>query len=205
VVYGCHTVLHPFVSVECRQRRSGTPTDPKVTIVHDLRHAHASWLLAAASGRTQSAGSFTTRRDALRAANREEQKVLAGAWHDTSLGEITFRDYVDYEWLPNNKQGEASTRAGHISYLNEHVEPHWVSRSSGLAGRGQWLISCLLRLDWPATSRRFPRPLAPSCAQLRCQLFSMSSSSDAWASGWPSTARPASSRATGTRNGEQET
>ncbi len=42
-----------------------------------------------------------TRREAHRAANREEQKVLAGSWHDSSLGDITFREYVETEWLPN--------------------------------------------------------------------------------------------------------
>lgn len=41
-------------------------------------------------GRTRSAGSFSTRREALRAANREEQKVLVGAWHDNAQGEISF-------------------------------------------------------------------------------------------------------------------
>ncbi|KRB75112.1 integrase [Nocardioides sp. Root190] len=73
-------------------------------------------------GRTRSAGSFSTRRDALRAANREEQKVLGGAWHDNTQGDITFRDYVEKEWLPN-KQVEASTRAAYISYLDKHFYP----------------------------------------------------------------------------------
>ena len=74
-------------------------------------------------GHIRSAGTFTTRRDALRAANREEQKVLAGAWHDTTLGEVTFREYVEGEWLPN-KHVEASTRAAYISYLNKHFYPY---------------------------------------------------------------------------------
>jgi integrase len=78
-------------------------------------------------GRLRSAGTFSTRRDALRAANREEQKVLAGAWHDTTLGEVTFRDYVEGEWLPN-KHVEASTRAAYISYLNKHFYPYFGHR-----------------------------------------------------------------------------
>ena len=78
-------------------------------------------------GRTRSAGSFSTRRDAQRAAQREEQKVLAGAWHDGTLGEITFRGYVETEWLPN-KQIEASTRAGYMAYLNKHFYPFFGSR-----------------------------------------------------------------------------
>ena len=48
-------------------------------------------------GHKRSAGSFATRREAQRAANREEQKVLAGSWHDSSLGDITFREYVETE------------------------------------------------------------------------------------------------------------
>jgi integrase len=78
-------------------------------------------------GRLRSAGTFSTRRDALRAANREEQKVLAGAWHDTTLGEVTFTDYVKGEWLPN-KHVEASTRAAYISYLNKHFYPYFGHR-----------------------------------------------------------------------------
>ena len=78
-------------------------------------------------GRTRSAGSFSTRRDALRAANREEQKVLAGAWHDNAQGDITFRDYVEKEWLPN-KHVEASTRAAYISYLDKHFYPFFGHR-----------------------------------------------------------------------------
>ena len=73
-------------------------------------------------GHKRSAGSFSTRREAQRAANREEQKVLAGAWHDTTLGDITFRDYVETEWLPH-KHLEASTRAAYVSYLNKHFYP----------------------------------------------------------------------------------
>ena len=79
-------------------------------------------------GRTQrSAGSISTRREALRAANREEQKVLAGSWHDSSLGDITFRDYVETEWLPN-KHVEASTRAAYASNLNKHFYPFFGDR-----------------------------------------------------------------------------
>ena len=52
-------------------------------------------------GLIRSAGSYSTRREAQRAANREEQKVFAGSWHDSSLGDVTFRDYVETEWLPH--------------------------------------------------------------------------------------------------------
>jgi integrase len=91
-------------------------------------------------GRTRSAGSFSTRREALRAANREEQKVLAGAWHDNAQGDITFRDYVEKEWLPN-KHVEASTRAAYISYLDKHFFPFF-------GHRGLNRISPSLVQDW---------------------------------------------------------
>lgn len=63
-------------------------------------------------GRERSAGSFSTRRAAERAAQREEQRVLTGAWHDATRGEITFTDYVEHEWLPN-KHLETSTLAAY--------------------------------------------------------------------------------------------
>jgi len=90
-------------------------------------------------GATRSAGSFSTRREALRAANREEQKVLAGAWHDSTHGDITFRAYVEKDWLPN-KHVEASTRAAYISYLDKHFYPFFGHRrlnkiSPSLVGR----------------------------------------------------------------------
>jgi len=78
-------------------------------------------------GHKRSAGSFSTRREAQRAANREEQKVLAGSWHDSSLGDITFREYVETEWLPN-KHVEASTRAAYVSNLDKHFYPFFGSR-----------------------------------------------------------------------------
>jgi hypothetical protein len=36
-------------------------------------------------GNKRSAGTYSSRREALRAANRDEQKVLSGSWHDGSL------------------------------------------------------------------------------------------------------------------------
>jgi integrase len=78
-------------------------------------------------GEQRSAGSFTSRREALRAANREEQKVLAGAWHDVRLGQVTFRDYVEDEWFPN-KHLEITTRAAYTSYLNSQFYPAFGDR-----------------------------------------------------------------------------
>jgi integrase len=73
-------------------------------------------------GRKRSAGTFASRRDAFRAAHREEQRVLAGAWHDARLGEVTFREYVETEWLPN-KHLEITTIAAYTSYLAKQFYP----------------------------------------------------------------------------------
>ena len=78
-------------------------------------------------GRQRSAGSFSSRREALRSANREEQRVLSGAWHDAKLGEITFRRYVEDEWFPN-KHLEVTTRAAYTSYLNKQFFPAFGDR-----------------------------------------------------------------------------
>ena len=52
-------------------------------------------------GNKRSAGTFHSRREALRSANRQEQQVLAGSRHDASQRAITFHDYVEREWLPH--------------------------------------------------------------------------------------------------------
>jgi integrase len=73
-------------------------------------------------GAVRSAGNFNSRRDALRAARREEQRVLDGTWHDARLGAITFREYVERDWLPS-KHIEASTLAAYVSNLDKHFLP----------------------------------------------------------------------------------
>ncbi len=81
-------------------------------------------------GAQRSAGAFLTRRAALRAAEREEDKVGEGRWHDTSLGAVSFREYVEKEWLPS-KHIEASTRAAYVSNLDKHFYPFFGSRPMG--------------------------------------------------------------------------
>ena len=44
-------------------------------------------------GNRRSAGTFGSRRAALRAAQREEQLVLEGRWRDRRLGEMPFADF----------------------------------------------------------------------------------------------------------------
>jgi integrase len=74
------------------------------------------------AGKQRTAGSFTTRRAAERAAVREELKVNDGHWHDPAPGKVTFRDYVQTAWLPS-RHIEPSTLAGYQSYLNRQFYP----------------------------------------------------------------------------------
>jgi integrase len=78
-------------------------------------------------GAERSAGTFRSRREALRAANREEQRVLAGSWHDASLGAVTFKTYVQRDWLPS-KHIEPTTKAAYVSNLTKHFFPYFGSR-----------------------------------------------------------------------------
>jgi integrase len=73
-------------------------------------------------GRQRSAGTFPSKRAAQRAANREEQRVLAGSWRDHALGEVRFREYVETQWLPS-KHIEPTTRAAYVSNLTKHFYP----------------------------------------------------------------------------------
>jgi hypothetical protein len=75
-------------------------------------------------GRVRSAGTFARRRDAMRAAVVEEDKVNTGAWYDASRGEITFRTYVETQWLPS-KHIEATTKAAYRSNLEYHFFPRF--------------------------------------------------------------------------------
>ncbi len=81
-------------------------------------------------GRQRSAGTFSSRRAAERAAHREEAKVREGAWHDHSRGQVTFAEYVETVWLPS-KQVETSTLAAYRSYLDKHFIPVFGRRPMG--------------------------------------------------------------------------
>ena len=81
-------------------------------------------------GRQRSAGTYSSRRAAERAANREEAKVSEGAWHDHSRGQVTFAEYVETVWLPS-KQVETSTLAAYRSYLDKHFIPVFGRRPMG--------------------------------------------------------------------------
>ncbi len=81
-------------------------------------------------GRQRSAGTYSSRRAAERAAHREEARVRDGAWHDHSRGQVTFAEYVETVWLPF-KQVETSTRAAYRSYLDKHFIPTFGRRPMG--------------------------------------------------------------------------
>ena len=78
-------------------------------------------------GRARSAGTFPSRRAALRAAQRDEQLVMEGRWRDRRLGEMLFADYVENVWFPS-KHLELSTRAGYRYNLDKHFIPFFGHR-----------------------------------------------------------------------------
>jgi len=78
-------------------------------------------------GRKRAAGSFATKREALRAAHRQEQAVLRGQWHDGTLGAVSFQEFVERDWLPS-KHIEATTRAAYVSNLDKHFFPFFGRR-----------------------------------------------------------------------------
>jgi integrase len=80
--------------------------------------------------RERSAGTYSSRRAAERAGNREEAKVRDGSWHDHSRGQVTFAEYVQTVWLPS-KQVETSTLAAYRSYLDKHFIPDFGRRPMG--------------------------------------------------------------------------
>lgn len=73
-------------------------------------------------GEKRTAGTFSTSREALKAAMKAEGKVADGTWIDPRSGTITFREYAEDVWLPS-RHLEISTRAGYSSYLRNHFVP----------------------------------------------------------------------------------
>jgi hypothetical protein len=80
--------------------------------------------------RQRSAGTYSSRRAAERAGNREEAKVHDGAWHDHSRGQVTFAEYVETVWLPS-RHVETSTLAAYRPYLDKHFIPTFGRRPRG--------------------------------------------------------------------------
>lgn len=76
-----------------------------------------AWIKARVTddGDTRSVAYYTTPPAApLTAANREEPKVLAGSWHDASLGSVSFGVYVETDSPPSSHiEGHHQGRQSH--------------------------------------------------------------------------------------------
>src|SRR5450830_1269509 len=71
-------------------------------------------------GAKRTVGTYPSHRQALKAANRAEGKVVDGTWLDPNAGTITFQQYAEDVWLPS-RHLEVTTRAGYQSYLRDVV------------------------------------------------------------------------------------
>ena len=75
----------------------------------------------------RSAGTFPPDAPPARRPPRGAARSCDGRWHDAHPGAITFRDYVENDWLPS-RHIEATTRAGYRSYLDKHFLPFFGNR-----------------------------------------------------------------------------
>ena len=73
--------------------------------------------------RERSAGTFPSKREASRAAQRRESDVDAGWIADPKRGRQFLTHYVEREWLPNHVM-EDSTRESYTYVINKHVLPY---------------------------------------------------------------------------------
>ncbi|MDB4872855.1 MAG: putative Tyrosine recombinase xerD [Gemmatimonadales bacterium] len=77
-----------------------------------------------AKGVRQSAGTFTTEREADKAWQRAEAKLAEGKLGDPRRGRQTFKTYVEEKWLPNHEM-EPSTRESYTRQINKHIMPEF--------------------------------------------------------------------------------
>ncbi len=75
-------------------------------------------------GRERSAGTFTSRKEADKAWQREETKVAEGRAGDPKRGRQTFERYVRVEWLPAHVM-ELRTRENYTYYLDRRIIPEF--------------------------------------------------------------------------------
>ena len=91
--------------------RTGRDGKPRFTAYyHDSR------------GHERSAGTFSSKKEADKAWQREETKVSEGRVGDPLRGRQTLRRYAQEEWLPNH-QMEARTRENYTYYLDSRILP----------------------------------------------------------------------------------
>lgn len=93
-----------------RRREDKTGQERFLAIYHDVH------------GRERSAGSFATEKEALREAERQEDRQDSGRIGDLREGKRTMRDYVENTWLPNHMM-EHSTRQNYTYLLNRYILP----------------------------------------------------------------------------------
>jgi hypothetical protein len=75
-------------------------------------------------GSERSAGTFSSRKEADRAWQREETKVAEGRAGDPRRGRQTFGRYVRKKWLPSHVM-ELRTRENYIYYLDRRIIPEF--------------------------------------------------------------------------------
>jgi hypothetical protein len=113
-------------------------------------------------GRERSAGTFSSRKEADKAWQREETKVAEGRAGDPRRGRLTFERYVREEWLPSHVM-ELRTRENYIYYLDRRIIPEfgpmrmveilpahvreWVTRLTREGVRPQAIRYCMVVLS----------------------------------------------------------
>jgi integrase len=75
-------------------------------------------------GCKQSAGTFTSKREANAAWQRAEARIAEGDLGDPRRGRQTFRSYVEEKWLPHHVI-EPTTRENYTYYLDAHILPEF--------------------------------------------------------------------------------
>ena len=76
-------------------------------------------------GRLRSAGAYSTKRDAEKAADTFEREVARGTLADPALGRMTFARYVEDFYWPTARHLELATQAGYRSPLDRHFLPRF--------------------------------------------------------------------------------
>ena len=85
------------------------------------------------AGTKRTAGTYASRREAVKAGRRVDGRVEDGTWINPAAGRITFRDYVEQTWWPS-RHLEVSTRAAYRSYLDRHFIPFFGHRPMSSIG-----------------------------------------------------------------------
>jgi len=81
-------------------------------------------------GVKRTAGTYASRREAVKAGRRSDGKVEDGTWINPAAGRVSFHDYVERSWWPS-RHLEVSTRAAYRSYLDRHFLPFLGHRAMG--------------------------------------------------------------------------